>query len=358
MTQIAPTKAREYRLPHQKGFSSLTLNEVDVPRPGPDEVLIKMEAVSLQYRDLIISQGNYRLPAKANLVPGSDGAGEVVAVGETIHADRIWKVGDKVAGNFNQALISGLPRDPISLSRALGGSVDGVLCEYRTFPASGLVKIPSNYTTEEASTLPCAGLTAYNSLFGAPPHILQPGQWVLILGTGGVSIFGLQFALATNANVIVTSSSDEKLKVVEQIAADKAHLLHTINYNTTPEWHKEVLKITNGRGVDQVVEVGGNQTLVQSVLSTALSGHLGLIGFLGGDVKDPLPDVNGLVLSRAAVLRGVLIGSRQQFEDMVQFIEVTSLKPVIDKTFPFDKLEEAYQYQWDQKHVGKVVIKI
>ncbi|PCH34501.1 NAD(P)-binding protein [Wolfiporia cocos MD-104 SS10] len=340
-----PTTTREYRLPKVDGFHNLTLQEAPLRAPKSSEVLVKIHAVSLQYRDLIVAKGQYPLGQKENPVPGSDMAGEVIAVGDDVKG---WKVGDRVCANFALDHIFGDVTDEIKAT-GLGAPVDGVLTEYRLFPAHSLVHIPSHLSYEEASTLPCAALTAYNALMGLRP--LKGGDYVLVQGTGGVSIFGLQFAVASGATVIATSSSDKKLEIAKKLGAK-----HLINYKKTPDWEKEVLKITNGRGVDHVIEVGGSGTIMKSLASVRYAGIVSVIGFVagGGDVSS-LPVA---VLGKSSIVRGILIGSRAQFEDMNRLIVAQNLKPVIDRVFSFEDVRAAYEYQESQQHVGKVVIRV
>ncbi|GJE89034.1 NAD(P)-dependent alcohol dehydrogenase [Phanerochaete sordida] len=341
-----PSKAREYFLPQLDGIHNLTIREVDVPQPGPTEVLVKVHAVSLNFRDLIIAQGTYPGPKHAGLVPCSDMAGEIVARGAAVTE---WAVGDRVAANFTQAHLHGDITRPM-LDTALGGSIDGVLTEYRAFPADTLVRVPDYMTYEEASTLPCAAVTAYNALLGPAP--LKGGDWVLVQGTGGVSVFALQIAAASGANVIATSSSDAKLALAKKLGAQ-----HLINYKTTPDWEQEVLKITGGRGVDHVIEVGGPGTLTKSLDAVRMAGWVHLIGFLAGAQGDA-SDVPLKVLFKAAQLRGILIGSRVQFEDMLHLFSAREIHPVVDKVFDFEQAQEAYKLLESQKFIGKVVIKV
>ncbi|KAI0772441.1 NAD-P-binding protein [Trametes elegans] len=340
-----PQTTREYRLPKVDGFHNLTLTEAPIPKLKATEVLVKIHAVSLQYRDLIVAKGQYPLGQKENPVPGSDGAGEIVALGAEVSG---WKVGDRVCSNFATDHIFG---DVTAESKAtgLGAPIDGVLTEYKALPAHALVRIPEHLSYEEASTLPCAALTAYNALLG--PNPLKGGDTVLVQGTGGVSIFALQIAVASGATVIATSSSDRKLEIAKKLGA-----AHTINYKTTPDWDQEVLKITNGKGVDHIVEVGGPATIIKSVNAVRYGGTVSVIGFVAGQAD--VSQLPVLVLSKAAILRGILIGSRAQFEDMNRLISAVKLRPVIDKVFAFEDARKAYEYQESQQHVGKVVIKV
>ncbi|KZT18108.1 NAD-P-binding protein [Neolentinus lepideus HHB14362 ss-1] len=340
-----PTTTREYRLPKYDGYQSLTIQEASLPPPKAGEVLVKIIAVSLQYRDLIVSKGSYPLGCKDNVVPGSDMAGEIIAVGSDVDG---FKKGDRVCANFALDHVFGDVNEKIK-STGLGAPIDGVLTEYKSFPAYSLVHIPPHLSYIEASTLPCAALTAYNALMGPVP--LKAGDTVLVQGTGGVSIFALQFAKASGATVIATSSSDEKLKIAKKLGAD-----HLINYKQVPEWEKEVLKITEGRGVDHIVEVGGAGTLMKSLTAVRYAGWVHVIGFVAGagDVSN-LPVV---ALGKGAIIRGILIGSRDQFESMNRLIIAQKLKPIVDKVFTFEQAKEAYAYLESQKHVGKVVIKV
>jgi len=341
-----PAKARQYFLPKLDGVHNLTIREFDVPQPKANEVLVKVRAVSLNYRDLIIADGTYPGPKHENRVPCSDMAGEVVAVGSDV---KTWAVGDRVCANFSQEHHHG-DITPESANTALGGSWEGVLTEYRAFPADSLVRVPKHLTYEEASTLPCAALTAYNALHGPTP--LKGGDWVLVQGTGGVSIFGLQIAAASGANVIATSSSDTKLEQAKKLGAQ-----YTINYKKTPDWEKEVLEITGGRGVDHIIEVGGPGTLTKSLDAVRMAGWVHVIGFLAGAQAD-VSAVPLKTLFKAAMVRGILIGSRSQFEDMNRLFSAREIHPVVDRVFDFEQAQEAYKYLESQKHIGKIVIKV
>ncbi|KAG6843550.1 hypothetical protein H0H87_003323 [Tephrocybe sp. NHM501043] len=275
-------------------------------------------------------------------------AGEVVAVGADV---KNWKVGDRVCANFATGHLFGSPTRA-SIKTGLGGQIDGVLTEFRAFPANSLVSIPSHLSYEEASTLPCAALTAYNALNGPVP--IKAGDYVLVLGTGGVSIHALQFAVAAGAVVIATSSSDKKLKVAAKLGAK-----HLINYKSCPEWEKEVLKFTNGEGVDHVIEVGGQGTLPRSITSTKPGGQVHLIGFVSQESNDAGSLVLGAIAD-AITLRGIQIGSVAQFINMNKMISAHPqiTRPCIDRVFPFEQAKEAYSYLISQAHVGKVVIKV
>ncbi|KAI0689391.1 NAD-P-binding protein [Cytidiella melzeri] len=356
-----PTQTRQYVLPKASLFDAienLTIREVPITQPKASEVLVKVHAVSLNFRDLLIAKGHYIAPTPANLIPCSDMAGEIVAIGGGVKPD-LWKVGDRVCANFTLDHIDG-DLTPKAQATALGGSIDGCLTEYRTFPAHSLVKCPENLSYEEASTLPCAAVTAWNALYGPKP--LKGGDYVLVQGTGGVSMhlayalrlcsFALQLAVASGATVIATSSSDEKLEAAKKLGAQ-----HVINYKDTPDWDKEVMKITNGVGVDHIIEVGGPDTLNKSLSCVRMAGWIHIIGFLGGWDSD-VSQVPLKTLYRACMLRGILIGSRTQFEQMNRLIVARQIKPIVDKVFSFEQAESAYKYLESQKHVGKVVIKV
>jgi len=341
-----PASCKEYRDPKHEGFHKLVLQEAQTPSIKGSEVLVKVHAVSLQFRDLMGAKGiATSFTVKQNVIPCSDMAGEVVKLVDEVTT---WKIGDRVCANFTLDHLSG-DIEPSMAGSVLSGQSDGVLTQYKALPARSLVAIPTGWSFEEASTLPCAALTAYNALHGPIP--VKAGDTVLVQGTGGVSIFGLQFAVASGATVIATSSSDEKLKIVSQLGAR-----HVINYRTTPDWDQEVLKITGGRGVDHIIEVGGAGTLPKSLSCVRMAGWVHTIGSVGqGESSTPLEK---LVRKKAAMFRGVLIGSVKQFEEMVRLINANGIKPVVDKVFPFDKVVDAYQYMEAQKHVGKIVIKV
>ncbi|KAJ6548462.1 alcohol dehydrogenase superfamily protein [Mycena capillaripes] len=342
-----PTTTRQYSYPEFGSFNNLVVREEPVSPPKASEVLVKTHAVSLQFRDLMVASGQYPVKLPDNLVPCSDMAGEVIAVGADVKA---WKVGDRVCANF---LLDRLHNNSIAVA-ALGGPVHGVLTQYRTFPDQALVAIPDHLSYEEASTLPCAALTAYNALLsGIEP--LKAGDTVLVQGTGGVSIFALQFAVASGATVIATSSSDEKLK-----AATKLGAKHVINYKTTPDWAAEVQKLTHGRGVDHVIEVAGNATLEKSIGSVREGGSINIIGRLGGPGEGPPVDIIGPSIRKQLNIRGIYVGSVTQFQNMNKLISanVETTRPIIDKVFGFDDAKDAFAHLASQVHVGKVVIKV
>jgi len=333
-------KAYEVR---QFGLENLALVERDVPQAGGHKVLVKFHAASLNYRDLMFAKGIYNPKAKLPAVPFSDGAGEVVAVGEKVTR---WKAGDRVCPIFMQGWLEGPPSSEKQRTSLGGGDLDGVLLEYGEFDENGLVRIPEHLSFEEGSTLPCAGVTAWNALICIAN--LKAGDTVLTLGTGGVSVFALQFAKMHGARVIVTSSSDEKLARARALGADE-----TINYRTTPDWDKEVLRLTDGVGVDHVVELGGAGTVAKSVSAVRVGGCVALIGVLAPGVGfNPI-----VLLMKAVHMQGVFVGSRKMLEEMNRAITVNSLKPVIDKAFPFEQAREALKYMETGTHLGKIVIR-
>jgi NADPH:quinone reductase-like Zn-dependent oxidoreductase len=334
---------KSYRYP-KLGLENLTLVECDEPKPGPCEVVVKFHAVSLNHRDLLFASGHYNPHPNLPAVPLSDGAGEIVAVGGDVTR---WQVGDRVCPSFFQGWIEG-PRTAHKSHSTLGaGELDGVLRERGAFHEEGLVRIPADLSYEEAATLPCAAVTAWHALVEIGK--LKAGDTVLTLGTGGVSLFAIQIAKLHGARVIATSSSDDKLARARALGADE-----TINYKNTPDWDKEVLRLTERAGVDVVVEVGGSGTLGKSVNATRIGGLVALIGVLA--------DAGGFdslrVLMKSIRLQGIFVGSRQMFEEMNKAIASNRLKPVIDQTFSFEQAREALESMKTGSHFGKIVITI
>ncbi|KAJ5509380.1 Polyketide synthase enoylreductase [Penicillium freii] len=329
-------------------FDGLVYKDAAVPKVGENEVLVKFQAASLNYRDLTIPKGFYPFPLSIPVVPGSDGAGEVIEVGSKVIE---FKKGDHVATLFNQGHQYG-DVDISATGTGLGGVIDGVLREYGVFNEQGLVKAPKNLDAREASTLSCAALTSWNALYGLKP--LKPGQVVLVQGTGGVSMFGLQFAKAAGATVIATTSSAEKAEKLKKLGAD-----HVINYKTEPNWGEAARKLTpDGAGVDHIIEVGGSGTLQQSFKCVKFEGIISVIGFLGGVDPKTQPTVLE-TLSNICTVRGVYVGSKALMRDMIRAIEANDIHPVVDeKVFSLDETREAYDYMWAQKHFGKLTIKI
>lgn len=326
------------------GSHRLTFEQVPVPKPADHEVLVRVRAASLNRRDVYVLKGQYPMPPRPALVPLSDGAGEVVSVGKGV--TRV-KPGERVAAVFFQRWLDDRP-DAETHSSALGGQLDGMLSEYVCLSEQGLVRVPDGYSYEEASTLPCAGVTAWNGLVTRGG--MQSGDNVLLLGTGGVSIFGLQFAIAAGARTIVTSSSEEKLAHAKRLGANV-----TINYVETPEWSGAVRAATGGVGAHQILEVGGVGTLAQSLASLAPGGHMALIGGLAGFGGD-IPAM--ALLHSNATASGIYVGSRANFEAMNAFIERHGIRPVIDRVFELDDALAAYQRVDAGEHFGKIVIKL
>ncbi len=324
------------------GIDNLVLTEREKPEPKRGEVLLKMKAFSLNYRDILMVEGLYNPRQPLPLIPASDGVGEVIAVGEGV--SRV-KVGDRVAPNFGPKWISGEP-DREKLRATLGGPLDGVLAEYMVIDERSLVHIPEHLSDIEGATLPCAGLTAWSAL--VTHNSVKPGETILVQGTGGVSLFALMFGKMLGAKVIVISSSDEKLERARALGADE-----TLNYKKTPEWGKAVRKLTGGQGVDHIVEVGGAETLKQSLKAIGFGGHIALIGVLTG-VRSQL-DLTSVFMNHVR-MQGILVGHREGFEAMNEAISLHKLRPTIDKVFPFEETPAAFSYMKNEDHFGKIVI--
>ncbi len=326
---------------HRFGIEGLSLEEVASPEPGRGQVLVKMRAWSLNYRDLLVVRGLYAPKLKFPFQILSDGVGEVVAVG----ADALRvKVGDRVAGAFMQTWIEG-ELDAEKSASALGGAIPGLAAEYVVLDENGAIPVPAHLSDGEAATLPCAAVTAWHALVDAGK--LAPGETVLVQGTGGVSIFALQFARMLGARVIATSSSDAKLERVRALGASDV-----INYKTTPEWGRSVRELTGRRGVDHVVEVGGAGTLAQSFDAVRIGGRISLIGVLTGGTVNPIP-----VLMKNITVQGIYVGSRAMFEAMNEAIIVNGMRPIIDRVFPFSELPQALKHMESGAHFGKIVLK-
>lgn len=333
---------RIYELRDTTGLNALTLAERKDPVPGPEDVLIQMRAAALNYRDLLVMKGLYSTEMRLPLIPVSDGVGNVIAVGEKV--TRV-KPGDRVAGIFAPNWLSG---EPPGAPAGLGGpGMDGVLAQRVVLPQDGVVHVPEHLTDGEAATLPCAAVTAWSALMVR--GTLKPGETVLVQGTGGVSLFALQFAHMAGARVIITSSSDEKLERARRLGADEA-----INYQRTPDWDQEVLRLTGGKGVDHVVEVGGPATLARSLNAVRIGGQISQIGVLSGfSIEIPIYQI----LRKQIRIQGIAIGSRWAFEQMNDAIALHKIRPVIDRVFPFEEAPEAFRYLEKGGHVGKVCIR-
>jgi NADPH:quinone reductase-like Zn-dependent oxidoreductase len=334
---------KAYRLYEFAGPDAFRLEELPSPTPGPGEVLVRIRAVSLNYRDLMISRGVYNPKLRLPLIPLSDGAGEVALTGAGVTR---FKPGDRVAASFMPNWVGGQLDDAKARS-ALGGDRNGVLAEEVVLPVEGLVTIPEHLGFEEAATLPCAAVTAWHALVVGGS--IKPGDTILTLGTGGVSIFAIQFARMAGSRVIATSSHDDKLERLRDLGASEL-----INYKATPEWDRTVRELTKGVGVDQIVEVGGAGTLPRSLRAIRLGGYIALIGVLSG-----LGDVNPMpILMKSVRVQGIFVGSRSMFEAMNQAIWVNRLHPVIDRVFEFPEAVAALKHLESGNHFGKVVVRV
>lgn len=333
-----------FQLQDDWSIDHLTLAERPDPQPGPGQVLLRMHAASLNYRDLVVLRRGYgshtgTLP----LIPISDGVGTVVAVGSGV--SRV-ALGDRVCPMFMPAWTGGPPTQE-RLAATLGGPLDGVMAEYMLLSEQGVARVPPHLSDPEAATLPCAALTAWSTL--VTEGQVRPGDRVLVQGTGGVSLFALQFAKLLGAWVIVTSSSDEKLQQARDLGADAG-----INYRTNPEWGKVALELTGGAGVDHIVEVGGTATLPQSLRAIRMGGTISLIGVLSGGTMDVRL---GMIVTRYVRMQGITVGSRDGFEAMARAIGQHTLRPVIDQVFAFEELRVALDHLANGNHVGKICIR-
>ena len=316
------------------GIDKLALADTPDPQPGPGHVLVRVRAASLNFRDLRVVQGLYNPKMPLPMVPLSDGAGEVIAVGAGV---KRFKPGDRVAGIFMQGWVDG-PIDDTKAKTALGGAIQGVASESVVLHEDGLVHIPDHLSFAEAATLPCAAVTAWNALVSSG-HI-QAGERVLMLGTGGVSIFALQIALLSGAHTIITSSSDEKLERARALGAHE-----TINYARNPDWDKAA------RGVDHIVEVGGAGTLGKSLRAVRMGGTISVIGLLTEGEVNPVP-----ILMKTIRMQGIYVGSRAMFEHMNKAITLHRIRPIIDRTFAFQDLKAALRHMESGAHFGKIVL--
>ena len=329
----------------RNSFSIDNLTSAERPEPSPrhGQAVVKVRAVSLNYRDLLVVKGLYNPKIPLPLVPFSDGAGDVAAVGEGV--TRV-KVGDRVAGIFMQTWLAGEITEAKAKS-ALGGGTSGMLAEYVVLHEDGLVHVPEHLTYEEAATLPCAGVTAWHATIESG---LKPGESVLLLGTGGVSLFALQFARMAGARVIITSRSDEKLTRAKGLGATDG-----INYESVPDWGDRARKLSDGVGVDLVAEVGGAGTLPQSLRAVRMGGRISLIGVLSGSEGQINP--RSITMKKVRV-QGIFVGSREMFEAMNRAVSLHQLHPVIDRIFPFEDAREALRYMENGAHFGKICIRV
>ena len=327
------------------GLDAIKLVELPEPRPGPGQVLVRMKAASLNYRDLLMINGTYGRGAASTtdvITPFSDGCGYVEAIGPGVTR---FKVGDRVSTLFFQNWVSGSP-SPETFTSALGFPIPGAGAELQVFSQEGLSKVPDFLTDQQVATLPCAALTAWRGLFHDAR--LEPGDAVVLQGTGGVSIFGLQFARAAGYRTVITSSSDQKLARAKALGAD-----HLVNYRTTPMWSKAVREATGGRGADFIMEVGGAGTIRESMKAVRLGGHIAVIGVLasGGEPFNPAS-----LIGNSARLQGVSVGSRHMFEAMCRAIDLHRIEPVVDKVFPFTEARAAFAAMAGGEHFGKIVL--
>lgn len=330
-----------------QGFAvdRLAMAERPQPEPGPGEVLVRVRACSLNYRDWLMAQGMYNPKQKLPLIPLSDGAGEVTAVGSGVAA---FGPGDRVLGHFFPNWLSGAPGVE-KFSVSMGGPLDGWLCESRTYPAHALSRIPDHLSFEEAATLPCAALTAWSAIVTLGQ--VQPGDLVLVQGTGGVALFALQFAKRAGAEVIVTSSSDAKLEKARALGAD-----HGINYRSNPDWGRAARTLSGGRGVDHIVELGGAGTLTQSIRAIRPGGTISMIGVLSGATSNDL--LLPLVVMQQVRLQGVTVGSKEGFDAMLRAMALGKMKPVLDRSFDFSEsgVRAAYAHMGKGAAFGKIAI--
>ena len=333
---------RAYEIVSDAGVDALALNERPSPQPGKGEILVSVRASSINYRDLSTIEDPVSRGVAYPLIPNSDGAGEVIAVGEAVTR---FKAGDRVAGCFFQDWTDGRI-SAAAMASAMGGPIDGMLAEEALLSEAGTVNIPAHMSFEEAATLPCAALTAWNCLL--EQGNLKAGKTALFLGTGGASIFGLQIAKMVGARAIITSSSDAKLERARDLGADEL-----INYRQTPDWEAQVLDKTDGTGVDVTIETGGGGTLEKTIEATRIGGTISLIGVLTGGTINPTA-----VMRKSIRLQGVYVGNRRMFEDMNAAFAVNQLHPVIDQVFDFEEVRAAYHTMRTAGHFGKLVVRI
>jgi len=336
---------RAYQILPGDGIDGLRCADFPDRELGNGEVRVRVHAVSLNYRDLMVAGGTYLVSVDDPIVPCSDGAGEILAVGPGVTR---FQVGDRVAASFFPYWHDG-PTSPEKIRHALGGDIDGMLAEEVILAEDTLVKLPAGMSFVDAATLPCAGVTAWNAIFESSNGI-RPGDTVLLLGTGGVSILGLQLAHAAGLQIIITSSSDAKLERARELGAH-----HTINYRSFREWQEEVLRVTRGVGAHVVLEVGGKGTVNRSVASAAMGGSVAIIGGVSGFGGEVNP---ATLLATAKRMVGVYVGSRTMLEKVMRFADTCAIQPVVDRVFTFDQAKEAYRYMESGSHFGKVVIAV
>jgi NADPH:quinone reductase-like Zn-dependent oxidoreductase len=333
---------KAWQITSDGGIDALKLAEVQSRAPGPGEVAVRIRANAINFRDLMMIKDPVPRRVAYPRVPNSDGAGEVTEVGAGVTG---VKVGDRITSCFFQRWTDG-PCSADAMASALGGAVDGVLAEEAVLRADGVVPVPAHLSCAEAATLPCAALTAWNAVVECGR--VKAGDWVLLLGTGGVSIFALQFAHMMGARAIITSSSDAKLERAKALGATT-----TVNYRRYANWEEAVLEATGGQGVDLTVEVGGAGTLPRSIAATRVAGTIALIGVLTGGQIDP-----ALIMRKSIRMQGIYVGSRRMFLDMNRAIEAHALKPVIDQSVTFEHARDAYRHMQAAGHFGKIVIAV
>jgi NADPH:quinone reductase-like Zn-dependent oxidoreductase len=331
------------RLRHPPSLDSLRLEQIEPRAPGPGEIQVRLRAASLNFRDGLVLKGF--LPAADGIIPLSDGAGEVIGIGADVSE---FGLGDSVVSTFHPKWLDG-HKERLELNNSPGGPAEGFACEVVTRPATHFTRAPAGLSHIEAATLPCAGVTAWRAL--VTNGSIKPGDRVLLLGTGGVSLFALQFAKAAGATVIATSSSDDKLQRLKGLGAD-----HVVNYRDNEKWGMAVVELSGGVGCDHVIEVGGPHTLGQSFAAARTGGHIAIIGAVGGFEIDTMPFA--VVQAKRLRLQGVTVGSRQDQVDMVRAMEVKEIRPVVDRTFPLRQLRDAFRYLASGNHFGKVCIEI
>lgn len=331
------------RLQHPAGLDNLKLVDAEAPPPGPGEIKVRIRGASLNFRDGLVVNGFF--PAKDGLVPLSDGAGDVLEVGDGV---REFAPGDAVVSTFHPKWLDG-HMERSQLDNAPGAPADGFACEEATRPATHFTRAPANLSHVEAATLTCAGVTAWRALI--TDGKLKPGATVLVEGTGGVSLFALQIAKAAGATVIATSSTAAKLDRLKAMGAD-----HVLNHRENPEWGQAVLDLTGGLGVDHIVEVGGPNTIGQSFIAARTGGHVAIIGAAGGFDIDTMPFA--IVQAKRLCLQAVTVGTRRDQQDLVRAVEALDIRPVIDRRFPLSELAEAFRAMQSGEHVGKICIEI
>ncbi len=325
------------------GIENLALVDREVPQPGWGEILVRLTAASVNYRDYMVVEGVYNPKLKRPMVPLSDAAGVVEAIGPGVSR---FNKGDRVSACFMQKWVDGrITRE--KAASALGGGIDGVLREFAVFSQEGLVRSPDLLRDEEVAALPCAAVTAWHALFENGRSL--PGDTVLIQGTGGVSIFALQFAHAAGLRTIVTSSSDEKLERAKKLGADE-----TINYKSTPNWEEQARKLTNGEGVAHVIEVGGSETMPRSLRAVRMQGIVSVIGVLSGASASVSPTA---ILMNSVRVQGIYVGSRAMFERMNAAIEVHSIRPVVDRVWDWTQIKDGLRFMESQQHFGKICLR-